>query len=107
MRKSWTRNCVIVSVGRGRSIGPSRFLQYCFRPTARIWIAGTIVRSSVIFCFFFQIRVRGGFRVRVRVGDSFRVRVMDVGDATSTTSMDMVKVGLEIKVGLELGVILC
>ena len=32
---------------------------------------------------------------------------MDVGDATSTTSMDVVKVGLEIKVGLELGMILC
>ena len=24
--------------------------------------------------FFFQIRVRGGFRVRARVGDSFKVR---------------------------------
>ena len=34
-------------------------------------------------------------------------KTMDVGDATSTTSMDVVKVGLEIKVGLELGVILC
>ena len=31
---------------------------------------------------------------------------MDVGDATSTMSMDVVKVGLENKVGLELGVIL-
>ena len=31
---------------------------------------------------------------------------MDVGDATSTTSMDVVKVGLENQVGLELGVIL-
>ena len=31
---------------------------------------------------------------------------MDVGDATSTTSMDVVKVGLENKVGLKLGVIL-
>ena len=30
---------------------------------------------------------------------------MDVGDATSTGSMDMVKVGLEIRVSLELGVI--
>ena len=30
---------------------------------------------------------------------------MDVWDATSTTSMDMVKVGLENQVGLELGVI--
>ena len=29
----------------------------------------------------------------------------DVGDATSTTSMDMVKVGLEKQVGLELTVI--
>ena len=27
---------------------------------------------------------------------------MDVGDATSTTSMDVVKVGLEMQVGLEL-----
>ena len=27
---------------------------------------------------------------------------MDVGDATSTTSMDVVKVGLEKQVGLEL-----
>jgi len=32
--------------------------------------------------------------------------VMDVGDATSTTSMDVVKVGLENQVGLELKVIL-
>ena len=32
-------------------------------------------------------------------------KVMD-GDATSTTSMDVVKVGLENQVGLELGVIL-
>ena len=31
---------------------------------------------------------------------------MDVGDATSTTSMDVVKVGLENQVGLELRVIL-
>ena len=31
------------------------------------------------------------------------VMVMDVGDATSTTSMDVVKVGLENPVGLELG----
>ena len=29
---------------------------------------------------------------------------MDVGDATSTTSMDVVKVGLESQVGLEFGV---
>ena len=28
--------------------------------------------------------------------------VMDVGDATSTTSMDVVKIGLENQVGLEL-----
>ena len=27
---------------------------------------------------------------------------MDVGDATSTTSMDVVKIGLENQVGLEL-----
>ena len=30
------------------------------------------------------------------------VSFMDVGDATSTTSMDVVKVGLEKQVGLEL-----
>ena len=31
-----------------------------------------------------------------------RSTLMDVGDATSTTSMDVVKVGLEKQVGLEL-----
>ena len=31
--------------------------------------------------------------------------VMDVGDATSTTSMDVVKFGLENQVGLEKGMI--
>ena len=41
------------------------------------------------------------------MGNVEKVTTMDVGDATSTTSMDVVKVGLEIKVGLELGVILC
>ena len=34
------------------------------------------------------------------------ISIMDAGDATFTTSMDVVKVGLENKVSLELGVIL-
>ena len=34
-------------------------------------------------------------------GTTDHVRSMDVGDATSTTSMDVVKVGLENQVGLE------
>ena len=33
---------------------------------------------------------------------NYFVATMDVGDATSTTSMDVVKVGLEKQVGLEL-----
>ena len=34
--------------------------------------------------------------------DISKIQIMDVGDATSTTSMDVVKVGLEKQVGLEL-----
>ena len=36
------------------------------------------------------------------LGNDSKLVVMDVGDATSTTSMDVVKVGLEKQVGLEL-----
>ena len=39
-------------------------------------------------------------RRRLKIVNTFST--MDVGDATSTTSMDVVKVGLEKQVGLEL-----
>ena len=41
-------------------------------------------------------------KVRKKCGDMLKCMNMDVGDATSTKSMDVVKVGLEKQVGLEL-----